>query len=213
MPICRQSITTLNLSRGSIDCQFNANSLPIDANSLRQSIANPLPIQKTDDIRVKYSTLSAANQPNPCQSGLFYVVEGLADLSRIGRLEKIDGDWLSLPSLVSNRQFSTNPPIHYQSNTNRDPVLDWRCLVNRWHIEVNPAQYQCQSVTNRRSDRKIVCRQSNANRPPICCQFNVNPVQTACQSGAGSHAFCNPISILRQSKPIGCQSSANPVPI
>ena len=162
---------------------------------------------------VKYSTLSAANQPNPCQSGLFYIVEGLADLSRIGRLEKIDGDWLSLPSLVSNRQCSTNPPIHYQSNTNRDPVLDWRCLVNRWHIEVNPAQYQCQSVTNRRSDRKIVCRQSNANRPPICCQFNVNPVKTACQSGARSHALCNPFPILRQSKQIGCQSSANPVPI
>ena len=155
--------------------------------------------------RVKYSTLSAANQPNPCQSGLFYIVEGLADLSRIGRLEKIDGDWLSLPSLVSNRQCSTNPPIHYQSNTNRDGVLDWRCLVNRWHIEVNPAQYQCQSVTNRRSDRKIVCRQSNANRPPICCQVNL--VQTVPIPGPPANARAsNPFPIQRQSKPIQRQS-------
>ena len=142
VPICRQSITSLNFSQGSIDCQFNANALPINVNALRQSVANP----KTEYHKGKVLHFFRRQSPQSMSIGIFYKVEGLADIHRIGRLEKIDGDWLSLPSpcqaanAMPMRQSGTNPmpiespfwigeisPIHGASrsilrNTNTNPV-------------------------------------------------------------------------------------------
>ena len=121
---------------------IQCNALPINVNALRQSVANP----KTEYHKGKVLHFFRRQSPQSMSIGIFYKVEGLADFHRIGRLEKIDGDWLSLPSpcqaanAMPMRQSGTNPmpiespfwigeisPIHGASrsilrNTNTNPV-------------------------------------------------------------------------------------------
>ena len=225
MPICRQSITNLNLSQGSIDCQFNANALPIN---------------------VKYSTFSAANHPNPCQSGFFIksrdwrISTGLADWRRLteigyhcrarvkppmqcqcanpGRIRCQSrahfGLAKSRQSMVHRGQSCAIPipiryqsrlrpkhcmlPIQYQSNANPLSMPGRLAMLGRQSI-ANPSPIQYKSIVNR-------C-QSSPNLMPMRCQSDANPMSTEVQSSA------NPFQSDANPVPIQCQSNANPVPI
>ena len=86
-----------------------------------------------------------------------------------------------VPEAISSRQCSANTPIQGQSNANRDPVLDWRFLVNP------------------RKSRSILCN-ANTNSVPIGAQtdsssvanpmpIGANPLPIHCQSSA------NPVAI------------------
>ena len=156
--------------------------------------------------RVKYSTLSAANQPNPCQSGLFYVVEGLADLSRIGRLEKIDGDWLSLPSPC---QAANAMPMR-QSGTNPMPIES-----PFWIGEISPIHgHRGQSCSI-----PIPIRYQSRLRPkhcmlPIRYQSATNQLPIRCRCQADSQCSgVNPLPIDRQSSANSPSIDVDPVPI
>ena len=123
-----------------------------------------------------------------------------------------------VPEAISSRQCSANTPIQGQSNANRDPVLDWRFLVNP------------------RKSRSILCN-ANTNSVPIGAQTNsssvanpmpiganplpihrqscANPLPIRCQSDVSqlSRSFANRVIIWCQSFAIEYQSSANPLPI
>ena len=159
--------------------------------------------QNTPLRRVKYSTFSAANRPNPCQSGFFYKVEGLADFHRIGRLEKIDGDWLSLPSPC---QAANAMPMR-QSGTNPMPIES-----QFWIGDISPIH----------GASRTILRNNNANPVPIQAQtetlYVANPIPIGHQSAANSSSMPGYLAMLgRQSianpSLIQCQSIVNPIPI
>ena len=160
---------------------------------------------------------------NPSRSGYFYIVEGLMDLWWIGRLTEIGCDCRAHFEPPMQCQYPNPGPIQCQSRTRFGLAISRQSEK----IEVNPLQCKRQFVANRGSDRQIVCCQSNANRSPMSCQFDVNPRPPAtsppfpiqCQSIANSvpilcqsNANMMPMQIFNP-KPIRCQSVANLMPI
>ena len=111
--------------------------------------------------------------PQSMSIGIVYNFGGLADFHRIGRLEKIDGDWPSLPSPC---QAANAMPMR-QSGTNPMPIESpfWIGEISPIHghrgqscsIPI-PIRYQSRLRPN------TVCCQSNTNRPPISCQSVIN---------------------------------------
>ena len=200
MPICGQSITSLNLSQGSIDCQFNANALPINVNALHQYVANP----KTEYHKGK--VLNFFQSPQSMSIGIVYNFGGLADFHRIGRLEKIGRDWLSLPSPC---QAANAMPMR-QSGTNPMPIES-----PFWIGDISPIHGASRSIL----------RNTNTNMVPIQAQtktlYVVNPIPICHQSAAnplsmpghlamlGRHSIANPSSIQCQSIVIRCQSNVD----
>ena len=200
MPICGQSITSLNLSQGSIDCQFNANALPINVNALRQSVANP----KTEYHKGKVLHFFRRQSPQSMSIGIVYNVGGLADFHRIGRLEKIGRDWLSLPSPC---QAANAMPMH-QFGTNPMPIES-----PFWIGDISPI-HRGQSCAI-----PIPIRHQSRLRPkhcmlPIQYQSATNQLPIRCQCQATSQCSgVNPLPIHRQSSANPLSFDANPVPI
>ena len=138
---------------------------------------------------------------------------------------QIDRDWRRLamvPEAISSRQCSANTPIQGQSNANRDPVLDWRFLVN----PRKSRSILCNANTNSvpigaQTDSSSVANPMpiGANPLPIHCQSGANPLPIRCQSDVSqlSRSFANRVIIWCQSfanrVPIECQSIANQSPI
>ena len=147
--------------------------------------------------------------PQSMSIGIVYNVGGLADFHRIGRLEKIGGDWLSLPSpcqAANAMPMRQSGQIRCQSRAHFGLAKSRQSMV----IEVNPAQYQYQSGTNPGSDLNPVCCQSDTNRPPISCQSVVDarPPRNG-QASIHCRSIANSVPIHRQSMSI----DVNPVPI
>ena len=187
--------------------------MPMHCQSMSMLFANPLPIQKPNITRVKYSTFSAANHPNPCQSGFFIK-------SRDWRISTGLADWRRLAEIGYHCQARVKPPmqcqcanpgrIRCQSRAHFGLAKSRQSMV----IEVNPAQYQYQSGTNPGSDQNTVCCQSNTNLPPISCQSLVNarPPRNA-RASLHCQSIVNPVPIHCHSMPIQCRSSYNLSPI
>ena len=127
-----------------------------------------------------------------------------------------------VPEAISSRQCSANTPIQGQSNANRDPVLDWRFLVNPRKsrsilCNANTNSVPIGAQTN--SSSVANPRPIGANPLPIHCQSGANPLPIRCQSDVSqlSRSFANRVIIWCQSfanrVPIECQSIANPLPI
>ena len=137
---------------------------------------------------------------------------------------QIDRDWRRLamvPEAISSRQCSADPPIQGQSNANRDPVLDWRFLVNPRKsrsilCNANTNSVPIGAQTNSSSIANP--RPIGANPLPIHCQSCANPLPIRCQSDVSqlSRSFANRVIIWCQSfanrVPIEYQSSTNRVP-
>ena len=155
------------------------------------------------------------------------------DLWWIGRLTEIGCDCRAHFEPPMQCQYPNPGPIQCQSRTRFGLAISRQSEK----IEVNPLQCKRQFVANRGSDRQIVCCQSNANRSPMSCQFDVNPrppatsppfpiqcqsisnpVSIECQSDANANiqSQTDPMSIRRQSdanrEQIHCQSDANRKP-
>ena len=138
---------------------------------------------------------------------------------------QIDRDWRRLamvPEAISSRQCSANTPIQGQSNANRDPVLDWRFLVNPRKsrsilCNANTNSVPIGAQTN--SSSVANPRPIGANPLSIRCQSVANPLPIRCQSDVSqlSRSFANRVIIWCQSfanrVPIHRQSIANPWPI
>ena len=175
-----------------------ANALPINVNALRQSVANP----KTEYHKGKVLHFFRRQSPQSMSIGIVYNVEGLADFHWIGRLEKIDGDWLSLPSPC---QAANAMPMR-QSGTNPMPIES-----PFWIGDISPIHG---------ASRTILCN-NNANPVPIQAQtetlYVANPIPIG-QSAANSSSMPGYLAMLgRQSianpSLIQWQSIVNPIPI
>ena len=141
---------------------------------------------------------------NPSRSGYFYIVEGLMDLCWIGRLTEIGCDCRAHFEPPMQCQYPNPGPIQCQSRTRFGLAISRQSEK----IEVNALQCKRQFVANRGSDRQIVCCQSNANRSPMSCQFDVNP-----RPPATSPPFLIQCQSIANSVPILCQSNANLMPM
>ena len=195
MPICGQSITSLNLSQGSIDCQFNANALPINVNALRQSVANP----KTEYHKGK--VLNFFQSPQSMSIGIVYNVGELADFHRIGRLEKIGGDWLSPPMQC---QCNANPGrIRCQSRAHFGLATSRQSMVHRGQSCAIPIPIRYQSRLRPKHCMLPIQYQSATNQLPIRCQ---------CQAASQCSAV-NPLPTHRQSSANPSSIDVDPVPI
>ena len=127
---------------------------------------------------------------------------------------KIDIDWLGLPGPISSRQCSANLPIQHKSYANRDPILDWRCLVNPrksrsilCNAHVNSAPIEAQTHRLSVANPMPIGHQSAANPMSIPYHFGVNALPIQCQSVRASihrQSSANPL-------PIHCQSDAKPM--
>ena len=136
---------------------------------------------------------------------------------------KIDIDWLGLPGPISSRQCSANLPIQHKSYANRDPILDWRCLVNPrksrsilCNAHVNSAPIEAQTHRLSVANPMPIGHQSAANPMSIPYHFWVNALPIQCQSVRASihrQSIANRMSIRRQSDvspmSIRCKSIAN----
>ena len=176
-----------------------ANALPINVNALRQSVANP----KTEYHKGKVLHFFRRQSPQSMSIGIVYNVGGLADFHRIGRLEKIYVDWLSLPSLC---QAANAMPMR-QSGTNPMPIES-----PFWIGDISPIH----------GASRTILRNNNANPVPIQAQtetlYVANPIPIGHQSAANSSSMPGYLAMLgRQSianpSLIQCQSIVNPIPI
>ena len=117
--------------------------------------------------------------PQSMSIGIVYNVEGLADFHWIGRLEKIDGDWLSLPSPC---QAANAMPMR-QSGTNPMPIES-----PFWIGDISPIHGALRTILRNNNLMPIQCRSSYNLSPikcqpiPIWCQSKVNPMPIQCRS-------------------------------
>ena len=144
--------------------------------------------------------------PQSMSIGIVYNFGGLADFHRIGRLEKIGRDWLSLPSPC---QAANAMPMR-QSGTNPMPIES-----PFWIGDISPIHGASRSIL----------RNTNTNTVPIQAQtktlYVVNPIPICHQSAAnplsmpghlamlGRQSIANPSSIQCQSIVIRCQSNVD----
>ena len=156
--------------------------------SMSMLFANPLPIQKPNITRVKYSTFSAANHPNPCQSGFFIK-------SRDWRISTGLADWRRLTEIGYHCRARVKPPMQCQC--------------------ANPGRIRCQSRAHfglAKSRQSMVHRgQSCAIPIPIRYQSRLRPKH--CMLPIQYQSNANPLSMPGRLAMLGRQSIANPSPI